>query len=341
MRYWFQILFCVVGSGLALCQPVPPGGKDIQASSVSTVPPTPPLPVSPVHYFRQLLAMSPAEQEQALAAKPEPQRTNLRAKIQQYQSISAEDRDAQLKLIQIRWYLLPLMKMSASERAEKLFTIPEEDRKLVQDRLHQWDLLPPDLQKDVLEHELTVQYFARLESASPEQRDAILTKFPSDYRQSLEEKLQKWRALPQERRQKMYEHFNQFFELPPQEKSRTLNALSDEERQQMEKSLRAFERLAPEQRRMCIESFRKFANMTPQERSQFFKNVERWKEMTPRERETWRNLVNLLPPSNYPRLPNAGNTIPRGTNIPSGLGQSNGLPGVPGFSPVPGSGAGS
>lgn len=266
---------------------------------------TPPLP--PVDYFRQLLAMPPLDLERALAAKPLNKREALRAKIHEYVRMPASEREQRLRMTELRFYLMPLMKLPPDGRSELLNSVPGRLRQLVVDRLQQWDLLPAPFQKEVIDHEITMHYFARLESSTPSEREQILRAFPKDKRYLMEAELKKLRGMPEEDRQRMYERFGQFFNLPPDEKEKTLDVLSEEERRKMENSLQRFGQLPATQREIYIQSFQKFANMTEEERGQFLRNAERWRAMSSRERQTWINLVNLLPTQSGPPLPSAAN----------------------------------
>ena len=299
------------------------------------LPQLPPPPKSPVEIFRHWLSLSPPEREQALAGKSQNQRKYFQAKLGQYDSLSAEERETRLQSMQLHWYLRPLMQAPPASRAPRLEAIPEPDRKLVEERLKQWDLLSSDLQKEILDNELTLQYFLRLESSSQAQRDSILQSLSPEHRKALEEKLERWRALPPERRQKMSRQFHQFFELPPKEKEKTLETLPEAERREMEKTLLAFEKLPPAQRQRCIESFGKFASMTAEEQAQFLKNAERWQAMSLRERATWRSLVKALPPLppglNKPPLPPGLNRppLPPGAQQPPAPATASDLPPLP------------
>jgi hypothetical protein len=290
-----QFLFCLIlaANGVAFSQePVP-------AIQIPVPPPVPPLsqPRSPVSFFRELLAMSPEQRKAALSGKTAQQRDYVQARLAEYESLPVEELEIRLKLLELRWYLLPLLKLSPSDRTSQLAGIPESHRALIVERLNQWDSLGSDLKAEVLENEMTVHYFLRLESSSPAQRERIFDAMPRSQRRDLEGKLEKWRALPQTERQKMYARFQQFFDLPPEQKLRTLKVLPDEERAQLERTLKAWENLPAEQRRECIESFRKFANMSPESRMQFLRNAERWGRMSSREREVWRSLITVIPPS--------------------------------------------
>ncbi len=256
---------------------------------------------SPIGDFRDLLAMTPAAREQALVEKSEHHRQYLQAKLQEYESLTPDERELRLRATQLRWSLLPLMQLAPAGRAERLASVLEEDRKLVEERLKQWDLLSPVVQKELLENQMTIDYFVQLETSTPAQREIILKRFSPERRAELEEDIAQWRASPADQRQRMVANFNQFFKLSEKEKGKILATFSQSERQRMQKTLDAFEKLPSEQRTHCIESFHKFSNMTPAERNQFLQNAERWESMTPGERESWRNLVSKLPP--LPPLP--------------------------------------
>ena len=250
----------------------------------------------PMDYFRQLLALSLAERELALAEKPEHMRKFLMDRLKEYDALTPEDRELRLRMTQLRWYLRPLMELAATNRVERLAKIPEPDRKLVEERLQLWDKLPAELQKEVLEHEMIVGYVIHEEATPAASKKGLPDTMPPEWRKKFEQDLAQWNALPQPQRQRMVDHFHQFFELSEKEKAKTLDTLSETERRQMEKTLQTFEKLPSVQRQVCIDSFRRFANMTPEQQLQFLKNAERWQAMTPSERETWRTLVTKLPP---------------------------------------------
>lgn len=320
-------------AGWAAGQTPGSGPRVAAANATADAPRLPDLSRSPVDDFRELLAMSSAQQEEILRAKyAEEQRRQVRAKLREYQSMPQEEREARLKLVQLRWYLLPLMQLPPAERSERLSVIPADYRPLIEERLKQWDIVPPPLKKEILDHEWTVHYFVRMESKTPAEREEALGALSPEYRKAVEEKLANWRSLPPERRQRMYEQVHQFFELPPKEKEKTLEALTDAERHKMESALAHFERLSPEHRRICIDAFHKFASMSAEEQAQFLRNAERWKAMPAHEREAWRNLVTLLPAASAPMPPGYETPpVPMGANSqPAPKGESKPTPALPG-----------
>jgi hypothetical protein len=281
--------------------------------------PLPPLPVarSPISFFRELLAMSPVERRQALTNRSPEIQAQILAKVREYESLKPNERELRLRVTELRWYLRPLMATPATNRAEQLAMIPEANRKLVEDRLREWDQVPSDVQKELLGIEPTLQYFAEIEGRSDQQRKEMLNSISPARREMLEKGIQKWDSMPAAQRRRTLSRFNQFFELTTPEKDKALSTLSGPERRQIEKTLRTFGSLPPDQRAECIRSFSKFASLSVEERQQFLKNAERWKLMPPSERQAWRELVNKLPPLLPPDLPPLPPSMPRPHRTPT------------------------
>src|SRR5258705_236337 len=123
---------------------------------------TPPLPEplkSPVESFRESLAMNLADRSKALADRPLETRKKILAKIREYESLKPDARELRLQATELRWHLLPLMRMAPSDRAARLAMVPPTIRPLVDLRLNQWDLLPPTVQTDFLQRETALQFY--------------------------------------------------------------------------------------------------------------------------------------------------------------------------------------
>jgi predicted Fe-S protein YdhL (DUF1289 family) len=280
------------------------------ARSLLSRPPAPPAPApslpsfrSPISFFRELLAMNAAERKQALTNRPPEIQKQILAKVREYESLPPDERELRLRVTELRWYLLPLMTAPATNRPARLGAIPEQDRKLVEDRLQEWDKLPSDVQKELLANQATISYLADLEGRTTEQRRQMLDNIPPARREMLEQGINKWSAMSEDGRRKMLDRFRAFFDLTAQEKQKALSTLSGPERRQSEKMLRTFGSLPPDQRDQCIRSFAKFASLSLAERQQFLKSAERWKLMSPAERQVWRELVHRLPPPLPPGVP--------------------------------------
>lgn len=264
-----------------------------QKTALTNLPPLPPpAPPSPIAYFRQLLEMPLADREKALAAKSPSHRQTLEARLQQYDALPPEEREIRLQGLKLRSYLLPLMRTPASNRAERLASIPAADLPLVEQRLWHWDQQPKELQNEFLENEQIVRTIVGSEtnSLSPQQREEI------------ERRMARWNALPAERQKKIQEDCRDYFELNDREREKTLNVFTLEERRQMEKTLQCFKQLPPGQRERCISGFQKFTELSPEERQEFLKNAQHWQQMSPKDRQVWRALVSTLTPP-MPPLP--------------------------------------
>jgi hypothetical protein len=262
-----QILFGALGAMvLAFAEPADAASTNSPSSAIM-----PPAPVCPVKFFRELLAMSPAERIGALTNRPPEARARINAKVREYLALSPDERELRLRATELRWWLTPLFTVAPADRATRLNQVPEDLRGVISARLVQWDALPATLQKEFLQNEKTLHYFA---SGS------------------------KTNATTAEQ-EKLSAQFNQFFDLTDDEKKSALGTLSDAERAAMEKTLKQFESLPPSQRSRAIRNYAKFAGMPGSERAEFLKSAERWAQMSPKERQTWRDLVahvNIMPP---------------------------------------------
>jgi hypothetical protein len=316
------------GLGLLLCGTVtaqvptnrPARIRLLSSNAMAALPPVPDpvaLPTnSPVVLFRELLAMNIAERNKCLADRSPENRKLILGKVREYLSMKPSERELRLKVTELRWYLWPLMKTSATNRAAALERIPAEDRKLVEDRLQEWDTLSASVQADLRTNEATLRYFTELTN-SPQQKPAGLTNgISAARREALERGVKQLQAMPEEKRQELIARFYHFFDLTPQEKAKTLGTLSEPEQRQIEKTLRQFGQLPPAQRAQCVRSFEKFTSLSLAERQQFLKNAERWKLMSPDERQAWKDLVEKLAmqpllPDSSPLPPMPQRTVPR------------------------------
>src|SRR6476660_9578235 len=59
---------------------------------------------SPVAKLRQLLVMSPDEQQAFLANKSEEERQEILATVDRYKALRADERELRLKATELRWY---------------------------------------------------------------------------------------------------------------------------------------------------------------------------------------------------------------------------------------------
>jgi len=276
-------------------------------------PPLPPTSRNPVENLRQLLAKSPAERENAFAGKSEKLRDYLRQRMRELDALSPAERELHLRLLELRYYLLLLMKTDPTNRAEVLQSVPSADRRVIQERLQEWDAFSPERRKELLQNERALQCFPRFRVATGASSEAVNLDLSPEQRQKLEEDLARWRQFPPEKQERAYDRFLRFFGLSDVQQSKALRALPSSARLQTEKTVQAFAKLPADQRAKCLEAFHKFANMTPEQRNQFLENAARWEAMTPEERRAWRELVAQSPPS----PPGMGLDMPMPPPLPS------------------------
>ncbi len=249
-----------------------------------------PLMRSPVELFRQLLAMKPVEREKFLADRPADKRTGLLEKIQEYEAMKPEERELSLGATELQSYLEQFVNTAPTNRAAQLAAVPEPYRKIISDRLNVWDILPPDLQKDVLAHEATKRYFL---GAGPE---ALTNDAWKILPPPLQDEVSRLSKVSPEQRRQSFAVAEQFFGLSDEEKQKVLGTLSDTERQRVGETLQTLQHLPKEQLDRCLKSIGRLAGLNERDRREFMKNAGRWNEMPPEERAAWRNLDDSLPP---------------------------------------------
>jgi hypothetical protein len=259
---------------------------------------SPPAPLSPVEYFRQLLAMKAEERQTELARRPKT-REFLESKLKEFEALTTAERDNRLRAMELQSYLRPLMNTSPTNRAEQLENVPVRDRALVEARLKLWDNLPADQQRDLLESELAVRIFYRPQNSSITFPRSSMTSTP--HLERIRKSIEYLDNLPPHKRERLYANFRDLSELSEDEKTKALENVSEAERKQMELTLQAFRKLPAQQRDRCIEGFEKFRALSPAEREHFLNNAQRWDAMTQKDRQAWRSLVNRkaipLPPA--------------------------------------------
>jgi hypothetical protein len=262
--------------------------------------PAPPIIKSPVNFFRELLAMTPSERMTALSNRPPETRKQILAKVREYRSLSENERELRLRATELEWYLVPLMKLPATNRAARLVSVPEEYRKMIQIRLDQWDILPDATKSDLLARRESIRIYLQKMAGQTVQTN---TGVPG-----VED-------MPDPQRQQLISQFKQIFDLSYREKQAALRNLSPAEQRQITNSLAKFASLTPAQRAQCVRSFDEFSKMSHAERQQFLKNAERWIMMTPDQRRAWRDVVekvSLMPSFPVPVAPRPPGSVPAG-----------------------------
>lgn len=251
-------------------------------------PPPFPSQSSPVDVFRMLMTTNAAGREQFLASKSPEARRVIETKLREYSIMVADQREARLRALQIRWYTLQLMRLDSAERAKRLAGLSEADRAAVQARLGTFEILPPPIQREVVSNAAVMRILAGgvwIPDGGPVRPD-----LSEEERQA------------ELRKQQLLDHFKDFFELPRTQQSKALARLSQQDREQMEKTLSMFSSLPGQEREDAIEGFKKFADLSPSERIAFLNTAARWRTMSESDRALWRKIVGRLQAA-PPKLP--------------------------------------
>lgn len=280
----------------------------------------PPIPPSPIEDFRRWLKLDPAEREKELAGYPQEKREVLRRKLEAYEAMDPEQRDARLRMLELSWYLPPLMNVPAGQRGNYLAIIPPRLHDSIKGRLRHWDHLDEATRREILadenKRELITRYYVlpRRTIPAPPFPTGMAKQAPE-----LREHFENWDSKSLSARAKMSTHLSNFFELPRKDQLKALDDFSEAERQEMQKTLDAFAQLSPADRRACVDSFQRFAIMSRQERTSFLRNAARWRQLSPEERAKWRELVNKVPP--MPPEPVPTPPMPRNTEPEASAGK--------------------
>ena len=227
-----------------------------------------------------MLATNAGGREAWLAAKSAASRAAIEVKLREYEAMPPEQRDQKLRASQISWYLPPLMKMPATNRAAVLVAIPEEDRKIIEMRLGQLSILPPP----ILAQLTTNQNLLRMIDAGQKTGSNVLMILSADQRRLAEQVYPVWTNL---------------LMLPPSDLSKRLARLTAADRANMELALNKFgnlttRNLTTQERAQARDGFKKFAELSASEREAFLNSARRWQAMNEKEREVWRNLAVVL-----------------------------------------------
>jgi hypothetical protein len=234
----------------------------------------PPMPPSPVIEFRTWLRLPPEQRAAALAGRPAESRKVLEEKLREYEAMPEKERERRLCAVELHWYLQQLITMKKAEREQALNDVPKKLRPLVARRLEQWALLESKVdqeqKKQILGNDSAVKYVSSPQPPVPVELE-------------------------------VQTRLRDFFKMSEREQEKALEHFAVGARGEMIATLKAFRALPEKERSQCINSFGQFATMSPEDQAEFLRNVERWRAMPQEERETWRELVQTVPP--MPPLP--------------------------------------
>jgi hypothetical protein len=312
--FWGAALGCCWGA-FGQTPPLAEAGKVAFSTNL------PPLPVFQprTELFRKILAMTPTEQEAWLTNRPAPVRSQLKAKIQEYEAMTPEAREAVLRATELHEYLVYFIKIVPADRSSQLAQVPAVYRSAISEKLKEFDVLPPELQKEVLAGKSTANYFLNPAPAWAGAVHPVHPPVPMPPMPPSPETLRYLNRLPPGQRQKMYASFQHFFDLNSDDRQKILATLPAEERGRVEKTLHDLENLPPAQRNRGLQSISMLASMTDEQRQAFFQNAALWEKLPPTERQTWRKVVAHLPPLPPPPEPFTARMVPAITTTQGGF----------------------
>ena len=111
------------------------------------------------------------ERVQSLTNRTPEARKQILAKLREYETLKPDERELRLKVTELRWYLYPLMRAPATNRAALLARVPAADRELVENRLSEWDKLSPEAQKELLQNEAVIRCLSDVPAGAQRSRD--------------------------------------------------------------------------------------------------------------------------------------------------------------------------
>ncbi len=303
---------CFIGATLCLLLSLSSQAADSKwtlrtAGGQVSLPPIPSIAQSPVKYLSDLLSFSAEKRAEVLTKEKPSRRAFWERKIREYEALPQSFREARLRTAQLHWYLALLIGIPEESRSARVEAIPESDRVLVKRRLEQWDKLPADLRSDILDNIKVMQYFARLVSSSPSQREALL-KTSAEASNPMNDKKLSWQTLSPQRRQQMFDAYARFYELPPLKQEAAIAKIPVPVRVALKERLNELLKMPLDKQKKCLIALNTFTQMTPEERTIFRGNADRWRAMDSKEREFWTLFVKQLPPL-PPMIHNRGKLI--------------------------------
>ncbi len=285
-------------AGTAAEIPSPPASAPGVAGPPRLPEPPPPLPVvpGPVDRFRELLAKSPAEREAYLATRSPAQQEYLRARLTEFDALPPAERELRLHLLNLRYHLLPLLRLAPDQRGEHLRRVPREYRELIAERLAAWDQLPPGQQQEILAGAAALDGALPLAPWDSSARRAAAVRLPPEQRQRMERDLERWETLPPAERARITRHFESFLAFTEAEKEKVLRRLEVSEREKAARLIQALKNLPAPDRVRSLEALQRFSALSLEQRERFLQNAARWQVMSEEERAAWRRLRAVLPP---------------------------------------------
>jgi hypothetical protein len=213
------------------------------------------------------------------------------------------------------------LRLPPEGRKAMLLGRPEESRKILEEKLREYEALSPKERERRLCAVELHWYLQQLVAMKKADREDALTQVPDKYRPVVAYRLKQWERVGEEQKKQILvnqialkyvsspqpetppmpvelevqNRLRDFFKMSEREQQKALEHFASD-RNEMIATLKAFQALPEEERNKCIRSFGQFATMSAGEQAEFLRNVERWQAMPNEARATWRELVQTMPP---------------------------------------------
>ncbi|HAM73487.1 MAG TPA: hypothetical protein DCM86_17775 [Verrucomicrobiales bacterium] len=241
----------------------------------------------------------------------------LQRKLREYSTLPALERESRLRAVESHYYLKHLLLAPSDVRSNWLAQVPQEYRRAFEDRLRLWSVLPPELQRFLLQQEATLNSVTRLQGATLAERQEILKQLPPGDRLAVEREAARWESLTPLQRDSAWNGVRQMFELSPRDLQRVIAQAALTNRPRAEHLAATLAPLSRSAKQQYAEGLRKYSALDPVQRVRFNQGWERWKGMSESERALWRQVAHHLPPTPAPPVPPLP-PLP-GTKAPTGV----------------------
>lgn len=231
-----------------------------------------------------------------LAGRSPASRAYLQDQLRRFSTLSPAEQEARLRLMELRFYLRPLLTASSTNRQAQLSRVPPAYREAVRDRLAEWDALSPEERELLLRDQKAAARLIWPPGLPP-------PSVPAAHQAEWSQTIARWQQLDADQRRRLVENLGRFFQFNDEEKRRTLERIAVSARPEMAQLIRQLDRLPESERARCLQALTRYLSLPEPERHRFLANAARWAAMTPEQREAWRRLHAKLPPVPPPMPP--------------------------------------
>ena len=252
-------------------------------------PPTLPQFRSPVALFRELLAMSPAEQSDAIERRFPEKRAVITRKLDEYRALDPAILEQKLFVTEMHYFVVPLLNVPSESRRSSLGLMTANVRVIVSEKLKQWDQLPTRNRDEILANSKLLGWFLQDGVQPPMPPMPVGNNDSFSVRPPL--------PTPELQAQAdLADRVNAILELPASDRSEFLEKVDPAARAQITDIVARLNQVPEVDRSKCVASFVRIALMAPDERRRFLASADAWVAIPDKSKRLWRNVVPELPP---------------------------------------------